>query len=112
MAHEQRGWLQYNSDAVPFGGTTFELKADATTASNNGQSLTPAPTIANFWPSHTSDLRCVYGVETATGKRDRCIATSTGSPIYQLGATFQDREGNSYVVTGLKPEHVRTRNLK
>lgn len=113
MAHQSRGWLQYTSSAEsPFGQVTFEIKAGAQTAINNNQIVTPAPTIANFWPSHTSDLRRVYGVESITGRRDSCVATSTGSPLYALGATFQDNEGNTYTVTGLKPEHVRTRNLK
>lgn len=112
MSHEQRGWLQYASDPIPFAGVTFSLKADVTTASNNGQSLTAVPAILNFWPSHTSDLRHGYGVESSSGRRDSCIATSTGSPVYSIGSTFQDRFGNTYNVVGIRPEHLRTRNLK
>lgn len=112
MAHEVRGWLQYGSDPVPFAGVNFSLKADITTATNNGQSLSTSPLILNFWPSHTSDLRHGYGVEASTGRRDSCIATSTGSPVYTIGANFSDRFGNSYTVIGIRPEHLRTRNLK
>lgn len=110
MAHSKRGWLQYQSDPAPF-GVIFEIKADTTTASNNSQSLTNGPTINNFWPLHTSDLRHGYGID-AGNVRDSCVATSTSSPVYTLGQTFQDNLSNVYTVVGLRSERFRLRDLK
>ena len=108
MAHTTRGWLQYASNEF---GTNFEIKADNVTAANNGQTLTIGPTFLNFWPFHHSDLRHVIGTD-ALGKKDSCVATSTGSPIYALGATFQDMLGNTYTVTSLVPEKFSLKHAK
>lgn len=112
MAHQNRGWLLYGSDAQPFSGVNFSIKAHPSTASNNGQTMSETPSIFNFWPSHTSDMRHVYGIDATGVFKTSCIATGTASPIWLLGASFSDGGGNSYSVIGLKPEHVRTRNLK
>jgi hypothetical protein len=110
MAHSKRGWLQYQSDPVPF-NALFDIKADATTAANNGQSLSPVIQITNFWPLHTSDLRHGYGVD-AGGVRDSCVATGFGSAVFTLGGTWSDNVGNSYTTIGLRNERFRTRDLR
>lgn len=112
MAHQTRGWIPYAPDA-PYNPLAMSIKADNTTATNNGATLQNAP-IPNtpFWPGHRADLRAVYGVEASTRMKDSCIAISPNGTLFVLGATFSDNEGNSYVVNGLRVQRFRTRNLK
>jgi hypothetical protein len=109
MAHLDRGWTGYVSDRFPT--AVISLKCVQNTATQNGTSFQQVPPTNTFWPSHTSDLRHASGVDS-TGKRDSMVAMSTTSPIYAIGASFADDEGNTYTVDRLKPENVRTRNLK
>lgn len=112
MAHGSRGWMVYTSSSdAPFGSVDFSLKCDAQTALNNGSSMTKNFTRANFWPAHRGDLRSVSGVDSS-GKKDTCIANSPTSPLYAIGATFQDALGNTYTVTSLHAERVRISHLK
>jgi hypothetical protein len=109
MAHQTRGWVAY--DPTNFGGSTFAIKADNTTAANNGTTLTPNPAVQNFWPMHRSDLRCVYGKDSSNA-RDSCIALNPTGTLFALGSTFVDSEGNSYTTYGLRSERYRVRDLK
>lgn len=111
MAHTKRQWSIYTSDPAPFGSANFSVKTDATTASNNGVTQTPQPSILNFWPGHTADMRHGYGID-AGGVRDSCLALGSGTPVFTIGGTWQDYEGNTYTTIGLRNERFRTRNLK
>lgn len=111
MAHSKNGWVIYSSTGAPWGSVNFSLKADATTASNNGVSLATSPPIQNYWPLHHGDLRAGYGID-GSGVRDSCIALGTGTPVFTLGGTFADNKGNSYTVVGLRQERFRVRDLK
>jgi hypothetical protein len=112
MAHVKNGWIIYISTGAPWGdGVQFSIKADPTTASNNGSAVVTAPPVNNFWPLHRGDMRAGYGVDSG-GVRDSCIATATFTAVFTLGQTFQDRNGNTYTVNGLRQEKFRTRDLK
>ena len=112
MAHSTNGWVVYTSTGAPWGdGVSFSIKSDAQTATNNGVSIAATPSILNFWPLHHGDLRAGYGRDSG-GVKDSCIALGTGTPVYTLGATFQDNKGNTYTVFGLRAERFRVRDLK
>ena len=87
------------------------IKADAYTAANNGQTLSIAPPVNNYWPLHHADLRGVYGVDN-TKVRDFCIATERVGTLFLIGATFTDEFGNSYTVNGLRNERFRVRDMR
>lgn len=110
MAHRTLGWITYNPSYSAFG--SFSIKADQTTAGNNGVSVSSSPPFQNFWPLHRSDMRAVYGRDAAAKVNDSCVCISTANPLFALGSSFLDFFGNSYVVTGLRQERFRTRNLK
>lgn len=112
MAHRNRGWMTYTSSPdAPWGTRVMSIKCDENTAQQNGTTFAETPITKEFWPGHRSDLRMVYGVDS-NGKTDSMVVSDPGSPLYALGVTFQDNEGNSYKVTGLKPERIKTKNLK
>jgi hypothetical protein len=110
-AYSKNGWVIYSSTGAPWGSVNFSLKADATTASNNGVSIATAAPIQNYWPLHHGDLRAGYGRDNG-GIRDSCIALGTGTAVATIGGTFVDNKGNSYTVIGLRQERFRTSHLK
>lgn len=112
--HASRGWTIYAPSNTAQFGTSIQIKCDLVTTTNNGSgySLTPVPGVP-FWPGHRADLRCAYGVDLTNPRyKDSCIATNNVGPLYILGATFADNEGNNYTVNGLRSERFRVRNLK
>jgi len=109
MPHSSRGWIKYTPSVSGWGD--MSIKADPYTAANNGQALTIAPPVNNFWPLHHADLRAVYGRDPG-GARDSCVACNPTGTLYILGATFSDEFGNVYTVNGLRSERFRARDLK
>lgn len=110
MAHQTRGWVIYIASTS--GINSCNIKADQTTATNNGATLTSTPTNMSFWPLHRNDMRAVYGVDTTGNYNDSCIALDPNGTLFSIGKNFSDNQGNQYTVNGLRTERYRTRNLK
>lgn len=112
--HQPRGWITYNLDIPsPYSLTSCSLKADGTTAENNGTTLNTTPPVAFYWPAHASNLRFVRGFDSSAPQyKDKCVAVSASGTLFALGAFFADAEGNSYIVNGLHSQTFSTRNLK
>lgn len=111
MAHQIRGWVDYTPQDTARYGSVVSIKCDTQTATNNGATVTTAPSTYDFWPAHRSDMRAVYGV-TTDRYRDLCIALTGTGGLYTLGATFGDDESNTYTVNALRAEKFRIRNIK
>lgn len=109
--HQSRGWCTYLPTTVNQYGAAVSIKVDNTTATNNGNAVSPSPPQAVYWPGHRADLRCSYGIDTTKAK-DSCTAFSGTGTLFALGSTFKDNLGNVYTTNGLRSERFRTRNLK